>query len=168
MTPSVLASIRLLTNTMVFLMSLLAMKAHCDAKHSVVIESQPPCNHVGVHVVMRIEECDGLCITNGLWLVVLGDEPHLSLFPRLWHPYIPSFQTSTNPLTTSGHVLLLNSILKVISDWWLPNTVSSVMIDEEGFQFTDVFMLFSFPFHCQSDFFWTLNHVSWCLVWRLC
>ena len=62
-------------------MCLLAMKAQCEAKHSVVIESL---NH---HASMW--ECmlwcalrsDGLCITNGLWLVLLGDELHLSLFP---------------------------------------------------------------------------------------
>ena len=61
--------------------SMLAMKAQCEAKHSVVVESL---NH---HATMW--ECmlwcalrsNGLCITNGLWLVVVGDEPHLSLFP---------------------------------------------------------------------------------------
>ena len=67
---------------MLFLMCLLAMKAQCEAKHSVVIESlNRHANHVEVHVVMCTEVCDGLCVTNSLWLVILGDEPHLSLFP---------------------------------------------------------------------------------------
>ena len=39
MTPSVLAPIRRLTNTLLFLMSLLAMKARCEGEHGVVIES---------------------------------------------------------------------------------------------------------------------------------
>ena len=101
---------------------------------------QPPCNHVGVHAVVCIVDCDVLCITNGLWLVVVGDEPHLSLFPWLWHPHMSLIPKSSParspPVTTScsktpfgGLKDLVTSKHSVIcGDWW------------RGFQFTDVLM----------------------------
>ncbi len=42
----------------------------------------------GVYLVVCIPECDGSCITNGSWLVLLGDQPHLSLLPQLWHAHM--------------------------------------------------------------------------------
>ena len=53
---------------------------HGEHNECAVVDEQVPLAP-GVHVVVSIEECDGLCFTNGLWLVLLGDEPHLSLFP---------------------------------------------------------------------------------------
>ena len=70
---------------MLFLMSLLAMKAQCEAKHSVLIESLNHHATIWECVLWCALRSDGLCITNGSRLVVVGDEPYLSLFPRLWH-----------------------------------------------------------------------------------
>ena len=147
MTPSVLASIRLLTNTMLFLMSLLGMKVHCEAKHSVVIESL---NH---HATMW--ECMLWCalrivmdcaspMVRGLSFFVMGRT--CPCFHDCGIHKCPSLQISTNALTTSRPDLVPELDWEAVSARRLPNTVSSVVIDEEGFQFTDVLMrsLFSF------------------------
>ena len=102
--------------------------------------SQPQCNHVGVYVVVRTEECDGLCITNGLWLVIVWDEPHLSLFPWLWHPHMSLFPNHHKSTHHQRPYLVPEFHLEAVNPWWLPNTVSSLVIDEGGFQFTDVLM----------------------------
>ena len=98
------------------MMCLLAMKAQCEAKHSVVIESQLSSNHLGVHVVVCIEKYDELCITNGSWLVVLGDEPHLSLFPRLWHPHMSLFPNHHKSTHHSRSDLVPELYLEAIND----------------------------------------------------
>ena len=107
---------------------------------------QPPCKHVGVNLVVCIQECDGSCITNGSRLVVVGDESHLSLFPWLWHPHMSLFPNHHKSTHHQCPYLVPELHLEAISAWWLPNTVSSMVIGEEGFQFTDVLMhsLFSF------------------------
>ena len=133
MTPSVLASIRLLTNTMLFLMYLLAMKAQCEAKHSVVIESL---NH---HATMW--ECMLWCALRSVMgcaspmvcdLSLLGMSHICPCFHGCGIHTCPSFQFITNPLTTSAHILSLNSIWRpsVSGDfqtqchlWWLMKSV---------------------------------------------
>ena len=47
---------------------------------------QPPCKHVGVDLAVHVQEHDGACVTDGSWLVLLGDEPHLSLLPPFPSP----------------------------------------------------------------------------------
>ena len=49
----------------------------------------------------------------------------------------------------------LNS--RICGDWWKGFSIHWCL---------DAFPLFLF--HCECLFFWTLNHMSWCLVWRLC
>ena len=111
MTPSVLASIRLLTNTMLFLMSLLAMNAQCEAKHSVVIESL---NH---HPTMW--ECMLWCALRCVMacaspmvcgLSSLGMSRPCPCFHDCGIHTCPSFQIITNLLTASAYIVFMNSI----------------------------------------------------------
>ena len=55
-----MASSQGVTTTMLFLTCLLAMKAQCEAKHSVVIESLNHHATMWECMLWCIEECDGL------------------------------------------------------------------------------------------------------------
>ena len=126
-------------------MCLLAMKAQCEAKHSVVIESL---NH---HATMW--ECMLWCALRSV--MVVHHQWFVACLCWGWAALV-----LVSMIVASTHVLHFKSQIHspqvLISgswtplggrhDWWLPNPVSSVVIDEEGFQFTDVLMhsLFSF------------------------
>ena len=91
-------------------MFLLAMKAHCEAKHSVIIES------VNCHASMW--ECMLWCALRSVMgcvssmvcgLSLLGLSRTCPCFHDCGIHTCPSFQFITNPLTTSDHILSLNS-----------------------------------------------------------
>ena len=128
-------------------MSLLAMKAQCEAKHSVVIES--------LNYQATIWECMLWCALRSMiscaspmvrGLSFLGMSRTCPCFHDCGIHTCPSFQIIINPLTTRGQILSLNSI-------WRPSMTSDFQIQchlwwlmKNGFQFTDVLMhsLFSF------------------------
>ena len=96
------------------MMCLLAMKAQCEAKHSVVIESL---NH---HATMW--ECMLWCALRSVMgraspmvcgLSFLGMSRTCPCFHDCGIHTCPSFQIITNPLTTSGHILSPNSTWKL-------------------------------------------------------
>ena len=71
--------------------------------------------------MVRIQERDGSCITNGSRLVLLGDEPHLSLLPRLWHAQMCLVADQHEPTCHSRPDLVPELDWEAIRTWRLPN-----------------------------------------------
>ena len=145
--------------------SLLAMKAQCEAKHSVVIES--------LNYQATIWECMLWCALRSMMscaspmvrgLSFLGMSRTCPCFHDCGIHTCPSFQIIINPLTTRGQILSLNSIWRpsMTSDfqiqchlWWLMKRVFNSLMS---------WCIPSFPFHCECCFVLSLNHTPWCLV----
>ena len=101
-----------------FLTSLFAMKAHCEAKHSVVIESVS--HHATIWVCMlwcalrNVMGCASLMICGLSFLEMSRPCP---CFHDCGIHTCPSFQIITNPLTTRDHILSPKHHLEAVNAW---------------------------------------------------
>ena len=133
----------------------LQMKAQCEAKHSVVIESL---NHNATMWVCMlwctlwsVMGCASPVVRS---LSLLGMSRTCPCFHDCGIHTCPSFQISTSPLTTSAHTLSLSSIWRSPMPggfktqyhlWWLMKSVFNSLMS---------WCIPSFPFYCES---WFLN-----------